>query len=213
MRSLLARTLPFVVALVTAGVNAAHAQRSVADSSAAVPEAGAAARPRDRAAARARPLSAGDTVRIVSAAGRYEGTISRLTPDTIVLLAPGRLDAIPRGEVAQLERFRGKSPRGRAIAIGAGAGLAGGSLLGGIAGRVVGRIRCTPDDQPCTPGEHDRTIQGALLAEGAFLGALFGAMLGPTFRREHWERAEGAFPLVEAAPGAGGIAAGVTLRF
>jgi hypothetical protein len=208
-----ARTLPLVVALLAARVDDAHAQGPVVGASVPGPEAAAGARPPVHAGVRARTLAAGDSVRIVSAAGRYEGTIFRITPDTVVVRAPGRLDAIPRGEVAQLERFRGKSSRGRAIVTGGGAGLAGGALLGGIAGRLSGRIRCKPADQPCAPGEHDATIQRALLAEGALLGALVGAMLGPTFRRVHWERAEGAFPLVAAAPGAGGITAGVTLRF
>ena len=160
-----------------------------------------------------RPLAPGDVVRIVSIAGRYSGTIARVNADTVVVRAPGRLDAIPRVEVERLERYMGKSSRSRAILIGGGAGIAGGALLGGIAGRIVGRVRCKPADQPCTPGEHDSTIQGALLAEGALLGALVGAMLGPTFRREHWEYAEGAFPVLEAAPAGGGVAAGVTLRF
>jgi len=38
-------------------------------------------------------------------------------------------------------------------------------------------------------------------------------MLGPTFRREHWDRAEGAFPLEAGPAPGGGVAAGVTLRF
>lgn len=203
-----ARTLPLVLAI--AFVDAAHAQAPVADTALATP--GFGARP---AAARAalRTLAAGDTVRLVSAAGRYAGTISRITPDTVVVGAAGRLDAIPRGEVTRLERFRGRSSRARAILTGGGAGLVGGAVLGGIAGRMAGRIHCKPEDQPCTPGEHDPTIQGALLGEGALLGALVGAMLGPTFRREHWERVDGAFP-IEAAPAAGGgVAAGITLRF
>jgi len=191
---------PLVLAL---AAGAAHGQGPAPDAPVLV-----------HAVARAvRTLAAGDTVRIISAAGHYAGVISRITPDTVVVGAPGRLDAIPRSEVTRLERFRGKSSRGRAILIGAGAGLASGAVLGGVAGRMAGRIRCRPEDQPCTPGEHDPTIQGALLAEGAILGALVGAMLGPTFRRVHWEHAEGAFPLQAAPAPGGGVAAAVTLRF
>jgi hypothetical protein len=209
MRSpLLARPLPLVLALAAAGVGSARAQGPVPDPSLAGSPVVAPAAGRG-----VRTLAAGDTVRIVSAAGRYAGTIARITPDTVVVGAARRLDAIPRGEVTRLERFRGNSSRGRAILTGAGAGLVGGAVLGGIAGRMVGRIHCKPENQPCTPGEHDPTIQGALLGEGVLLGALVGAMIGPTFRREHWEHAEGAFP-IEAAPAAGGgVAAGVTLRF
>jgi hypothetical protein len=206
------RSVPTALALTIALTGAARAQSPAPDSlaaPAAFPGGGSAPiSPRMM-----RPLAAGDSVRIVSVAGRYSGTILRVTPDTVVVRAPGRLDAIPRGEVTSLERFTGKSSRGRAILTGGGAGLAGGALLGGIAGRLMGRIHCKPADEPCTPGEHDATIQGAMLAEGALLGALVGAMFGPTFRREHWERAEGSFPLQAAPTPTGGVAAGVTLRF
>ncbi|HEV7587821.1 MAG TPA: hypothetical protein VGO40_06790 [Longimicrobium sp.] len=200
----------FVLLLVGTRAGAVHAQATVPDASMAVPLAPVLASAARRAV---RTLAAGDTVRIVSGAGRYAGTISRITPDTVVVGASGRLDAIPRGEVTELERFRGKSSRGRAILIGAGAGLVSGGALGAVGGRLAGRIRCLPADQPCTPGEHDQTIQGALLAEGAILGALVGAMLGPTFRREHWDHAEGAFPLEAGPAPTGGIAAAVTLHF
>jgi hypothetical protein len=205
------RSVYTALALTIALAGAARAQSPAPDSvagPAAFPGGAAPPTPAVRA------LAAGDVVRIVSAAGRYSGTIARINADTVVVRAPGRLDAIPRGEVERLERFTGKSSRSRAILTGGGMGLAGGALLGGIAGRLMGRIRCKPADQPCTPGEHDSTIQRAMLAEGAVLGALVGAMLGPTFRREHWEHAERAFPVLEAAPAAGGgVAAGVTLRF
>jgi len=203
-----------VLVLLATGAGAVHAQDTAADSSRAAPSVAAGAPPLAPASRDpVRALAVGDTVRLVSAAGRYAGTIFRITADTVVVRAPGRLDAIPRGEIVALERFRGKSSRGRAILIGAGAGLVGGTALGGISGRIVGRIRCTPNDQPCTPGRHDATIQGALLAEGVILGSLIGAMLGPTFRREHWDHAEGLFPIAAGPSPTGGIAAGVTLRF
>jgi hypothetical protein len=160
-----------------------------------------------------RGIAIGDTVRVVSPGGRVSGTIARILPDSLVLRAGGREEAIARGEVTRLERFAGRSPRGRAILIGAGAGLVGGATIGAVAGGVIGRVRCTSVDGPCTPG-HDSTIQGALLADGAILGALVGAMLGPTFRRTRWENAERAFAVAGAPPAAGGgVAAGVTLRF
>lgn len=203
------RSVPTVLALTLALAGAARAQSPAPDSLAGPAAfAGGGSHP-----AFPRTLTPGDSVRIVAAAGRYAGTIARVTPDTVVVRASGRLDAISRGEVTSLERFTGQSSRGRAILTGGGAGLAGGALLGGIAGRLMGRIHCKPADQPCTPGEHDATIQRAMLAEGALLGALVGAMFGPTFRRQHWERAEGSFPLQAAPAPAGGVAAGVTLRF
>lgn len=200
------RSVPAALALTLALAGAARAQSPAPDSAAgpgAFPGSASSSPPRI-----VRALATGDAVRIVSAAGRYTGTISRVTADTVVVRAPGRQDAIPRAEVERLERFAGKSSRGCAILTGGGAGLAGGALLGGIAGRLMGRIRCKPADQPCTPGEHDSTIQGAMLAEGALLGALVGAMLGPTFRREHWERAETSFPLPPPPPPPAVAAAG-----
>jgi len=203
-----------VPVLIASRADAAPAQGAAADSSLAAPAAVAGA---PLAAGAARPawrtLASGDRVRIVSAAGRYAGTVTRVTSDSVMVAAAGRQDAILRSDVSRLERFAGKSSRQRSILTGGGAGMVSGAVLGGVAGRLVGRIHCRPDDELCTPGQHDATIQGALLGEGALLGAIVGAMLGPTFRREHWERAEAAFPL-EAAPAPnGGIAAGVTLRF
>jgi hypothetical protein len=205
------RSVALVLALAAARVGAAHGQAPVPDP---IPGSLVEATPPVRAGERAvRTLALGDTVRIVSSAGRYAGTIARITPDTVVVAAGGRRDAILRSEVTRLERFAGKSSRSRAIVTGAGAGLVGGGALGAVAGRMAGRIRCRAEDGPCTPGEHDPTIQGALLAEGAILGALVGAMLGPTFRREHWENAGGAFPLSAGPAAGGGIAAAIMLRF
>jgi hypothetical protein len=202
-----------VVVLLAIAAGGLSAQGPVPDPSLAAPATAAAAPTAVRAGGAAfRPLAAGDRVRVVSAAGRYAGTVSRVNADTVVVGAAGRLDAIPRTEVTRLERFAGRSSRGRAILLGAGAGLVSGGALGGIAGRMAGRVRCGPGDESCTPGGHDRTIQGALLADGVIIGALVGAMLGPTFRREHWERAEGGFPVEAAHAPGGGIAAGISLR-
>ena len=165
-------------------------------------------------AAAVRTLAPGDRVRLESAAGRYAGTIVRVTADTLVVGAAGRLDAIPRADVTRLQRSVGRSPRGRAILIGAGAGLLGGGVLGAVAGRRVGRVDdCGDVEESCTVGGHDGTIQGALLAEGAVIGALVGAMMGPAFRRERWENAADAFPLAVGRASGGGVAARVTLRF
>jgi hypothetical protein len=207
---LVRHVLPLALALAAASVGPTSAQSSVASPGAFA--GGPSLAPSSRGAVRV--LATGDTVRVTSSAGTYSGTIARITPDTVVVAARGREDAILRSEVTRLERFAGKSPRGRAILIGAGAGLVGGGALGAVAGRMAGRVHCRPDDGPCTPGEHDSTIQRALLAEGAIIGALVGAMMGPTFRREHWEHAEDAFPpLAAGAASGGGVALGVTLRF
>jgi hypothetical protein len=159
-----------------------------------------------------RALAIGDTVRVASPGGRVSGTIARILPDTLVLRAAGRDEAIARGEMVRLERMAGRSPRGRAILIGAGAGLIGGGAIGAVAGRLAGRVHCDAGVESCNP-RHDSTIQGALLADGAILGSLIGAMLGPTFRRTRWENADHAFPVAAGPAAGGGVAARVTVRF
>ena len=47
----------------------------------------------------------GDTVRIVSGAGRYTGTLLRVTPDTFVVRGVGRQDAVIRGDVTSMQRL------------------------------------------------------------------------------------------------------------
>jgi hypothetical protein len=166
------------------------------------------------AQARIRTLTPGDVVRVEAAAGRYEGTVTRVTPDTLVVAEGARIDAIPRADVTRLERFAGRSSRGRAIAIGAGTGLVSGVVIGAVVGRMIGKVDCGEIDGPdCVSGEHDGTIQGVMIAEGALIGSLVGAMFGPVFRRTRWENAADAFPLAAGVAPSGGVAAGISLRF
>jgi hypothetical protein len=204
--------LAIVLAVAVVRVERVFAQAPSPDSMSAAPAPAAEVPPPRAGGGVTRGLAIGDTVRVLSPGGRVSGTIARILPDTLVLRSGGRDEAIARGEVARLERFAGRSPRGRAILIGAGAGLLGGGTIGAAAGRLVGRVRCTQVEGPCTPG-HDSTIQGALLADGAILGSLIGAMLGPTFRRTRWETADRAFIVAAGPVAGGGVAAGVTLRF
>ncbi len=127
-----------------------------------------------------RPLAAGDTVRVWSAAGRYAGTLARVTADTLTLAAPGRLDALPRADVSETRRLVHREPRGRAIARGAGLGLVAGAVLGFVGGSAA--------------GSGDGTAKAAFTGDGAIVGALLGAMLGPTYRRTRWERVDAAPP-------------------
>jgi hypothetical protein len=187
---------------------AAHAQAAAPDSAAAaVPPSparaegpdnvtaagGANAGPRFTPAA-FRPLAAGDQVRLVAIGGRYSGTLTQVTADTITLAAPGRTDAVVRADVSHIQRLVSRESRGRSILRGAGLGLLAGAALGYVGGSAAGGHGCAASEAPCSPG-HDRTAQAAFAADGAILGALLGAMLGPTFRRSHWER-------VDAAPAA-----------
>jgi hypothetical protein len=131
-----------------------------------------------------RPLAAGDTVRLLSTAGRYAGTITHVSPDTLMVAAPGRLDAVVRADVTELYRVASREPRGWSIVRGAGVGLLAGAVLGLVGGTALGGT---------SPGE-DTTATIAFTADGAFVGALLGAMIGPTFRQTRWER-------VDASPG------------
>lgn len=182
------------------------------DSSAAAPDAAAAP-----AAPAMRQLAAGDVVRLRSAAGRYSGTLERVTPDTLVISARGRTDAVPRADVAELQRLAGRGPRGRAMLRGGAVGLVGGAALGLLGGFAAGHVRCDPADTGCTPG-HDKTIGVALTVDGALIGALVGVMTGPALRHSHWESVDpapgaAAAPAVSVAPApGGGISVGARLK-
>jgi hypothetical protein len=168
------------------------------DSSAAVPDAAAAP-----ATPAVRRLAAGDVVRLRSAAGRYRGTLERVTADTLVISSPGRTDAVPRADLVELQRLAGRGPRGRAMLRGGAVGLVSGAALGLLAGLAAGHVRCDPADTGCTPGR-DEKIGVALTADGALIGTLVGVMTGPALRRAQWES-------VNAAPGAAAAAPGVSV--
>lgn len=196
MTRLLARSLAAVVALLPV---AARAQAAVPDSAPATALAsasGISARTM-AAAATPRPLATGDVVRVLSAAGRYSGTLAQVTADTFTLAAPGRVDAVLRADVTEMHRLVERGSRGRSIAHGAGLGLLAGAVLGFAVGSAAGSGDC----DNCAPGK-DGTAQAAFTADGAVLGALFGAMLGPTFRRARWERVDAAAVPPPLAPAA-----------
>jgi len=176
---------------------ATPAAASVESGATAIPMAAAGAPVLARATLR--PLAAGDVVRLLSSAGRYSGTLTQITADTLTLAAPGRMDAVVRADVTELHRLVDRSSRGRSILRGAGVGLVAGAVLGFLGGTAAGNGDCAN----CEPG-NDGTAQAAFAADGAVLGALLGAMLGPTFRRTRWERVDAApVPLLQApAPAA-----------
>jgi len=135
------------------------------------------------------PLAAGDAVRVVSSAGRYAGTLTNVTADTLTLAAPGRLDALVRADISEMHRLVSRESRGGSILRGAGVGLLGGAVLGFVVGSAAGSGDCSASSQSCSPGK-DKTAQAAFTIDGAVVGALVGAMLGPTFRRSRWERVD-----------------------
>jgi len=165
----------------------------------------------------ARGLAAGDTVRVWSSAGRYAGTLARVTDDTLFIDAPGRSDAVLRSEITVLHRSAGRGSRGRAMLRGGGAGLLAGTALGVLGGIAAGHVRCAPDAVDCTPGR-DGKIGVAMAVDGGLIGALLGVMAGPSFRRTRWERVDNgspraASPSVSVAPATGGgVSLGATLK-
>ncbi|HEU4557013.1 MAG TPA: hypothetical protein VFS20_04155 [Longimicrobium sp.] len=129
-----------------------------------------------------RPLESGDTVRLLSSAGRYTGTITQLSADTLVVAAPGRVDAVVRSDVTEMYRLVSRESRKTSILRGAGFGLLGGAVLGLLGGTAIAGSK---------PFE-DGTATAAFTADGALVGAMVGAMIGPTFRRVQWERVNAA---------------------
>jgi len=165
---------------------AARAQAAGADSAAATARLSAPAEP-VLATALFRPLAAGDQVRLVSPGGRYSGTLTQVTADSLTLASPGRTSAVVRADVSEMRRLVSRESRGKTIVRGAAVGLLGGVALGYLVGTSAGGGDCAAADISCSPG-HDRTAQAAFTIDGAIVGSLVGAMLGPTFRRSRWER-------------------------
>jgi hypothetical protein len=166
---------------------AARAQATPADSAGARPVNAVTSAAPTLVQATFRPLSAGDHVKVVSGAGRYTGTLTQVTADTLTLASPGRSDAVVLSQVSEMRRLVSRESRGKSIVRGAGLGLLAGAVLGYVGGTAAGGNGCAADSGSCGDG-HDRTAQAAFTADGAIVGALLGAMLGPTFRRSRWER-------------------------
>lgn len=117
---------------------------------------------------------AGDLVRIEVAghAARKIGTLIRLTPDTLILDA----DPIPRQQIKGLERSSGRKSRWlRGLAVGFGAGMAAGAIVGAA--------------HPCLDGEFTQLwCAGFFGAIGAVAGAPIGALIGSRSHTERWRR-------------------------
>jgi hypothetical protein len=221
------RSIPLSLALACVCAATAHAQAAASDTTPAIAPAvarGAAAAGDPavvpatlRPAGAPRGLEAGDTVRVWSSAGRYTGTLARVTADTLFIDAPGRSDAVLRSDITELHRSAGRGSRGRAMLRGGGVGLAAGTALGVLGGIAAGKVRCAPDAVDCTT-HHDRKIGVAMAVDGGLIGALLGVMTGPSLRRTRWERVggapdRGASPSVSVAPASGGgVSIGATLK-
>jgi hypothetical protein len=129
---------------------------------------------------------AGQRIRVsASALGIAElaGTLVSLGPDTLVIAAAHRQLEIPTSAVTRIDVSRGrKSTAGKGALI----GVAGGLLVGG----AIGYISCSAAVSPATCFESQEGAQlGFLLmtAGGGALGALTGALVGSSIRRDRWE--------------------------
>lgn len=161
--------------------------------------------------------SPGERVRINQMDGTvFTGTLTSSSPETIHLsLDPGRVEstvAIPRSQIATLERqqgTRGRGLTGRIIGFVAGGAIAVATLkeshddceLGG-----AGVVGCVGEDAGQLLGDIGRVTLGLVA------GAVVGELVGSAFRTENWE----IVPLIKVAPtgrGASASAFGFGLQF
>jgi hypothetical protein len=148
------------------------AARAQSDTAATAPPAPAAPAPVATADAATRPLSVGDAVRLTAADRQYAGTIRRLTPDTLVLVAPNRQFTLQRAGVSSAEREVNSESRGHAMLRGGKYGFLGGAALGLLGGMLF---------------TSDPAGRAFITADGVFLGSLVGGIMGVKSRESHWE--------------------------
>lgn len=187
MKATAVRILAIVAAAATAAPAAAQVQ----------PDATATAQAESPSAVSARPLAVGDAVRLVSADGHYSGTLKRITPDTLVLVAPYRIYTLQRAGVTQGEREVNSESRGHAMFRGARVGALGGAALGLLGSMVLTR---------------DPAGRAFITVDGVLVGSLLGGGMGVGSRHTQWERVDPAYPRplelpapAAAAAGAGGL--------
>jgi hypothetical protein len=132
----------------------------------------------------ARPLAVGQTVRVTADGQEFTGKLMRVTPDSLVLVAPNRLHRLRRADVTAAERQVNSGARGRAILRGAGLGALGGAALGGLASLALTK---------------DPAGRGFITADGLLIGALVGIFIAPRSTHPVWERVD---PSIGAAPAA-----------
>ncbi|HSU16511.1 hypothetical protein [Longimicrobium sp.] len=173
-----------LAALAVAAAAAPAAARAQTDSTGAAPVAA----PVASDSISTRPLAVGETVRLVAADRPYAGRLTRITPDTLVIVAPNRIFTLQRAGVTQAERLVNPGSRGHAILRGAGYGALGGAAVGFLASMVFTK---------------DAAGRAFITADGVVLGALVGALTGPRSNHPVWERVDpsyGAQPVALPAP-------------
>jgi hypothetical protein len=129
-----------------------------------------------------RPLTVGDALRLTVTDQQFTGTLKRITPDTLVLVAPYRIYTLPRASVTAGEREVFAESLGHAVFRGGGLGMLGGAALG-----LLGAMIMTKEPAG----------RAFITADGVVLGTLVGSALGVRSRPSHWERLD---PLMVVQP-------------
>jgi hypothetical protein len=116
-------------------------------------------------------------------AGRFEGTVLSRDNDMVRVGAPNAAPVdIPMGRITSFEISRGTSRW---------AGVGRGASVGLPIGLVLGLLASTGDAEARTywdAGGRDTLSRGAIIAYGAFAGALWGGAIGALIPKERWER-------------------------
>jgi len=155
--------------------------------------------PNAAAVAQAAALHTGQRVRVTSAVEATPvrtGVIEALDPDTLHLRHTGKAGdtvatAIPMASIARVEVSRGRHSRWlTGLAIGMGAGAAGGAILGAS----------SEDDLLFSSG--DKAVIGAV--GFGMLGGAVGVVAGALTKSERWETVPANRVTVTLAPGPGG---------
>lgn len=169
-------------------------------------------------AVRAQPadaLSAGTRVRVSApATGRLVGTITEVRRDTLLVLARGKVHALPVSSIRALQVSRGRPPRLASALEGGAIGLLTGAV-GGAASLALPSL--------VVPDACDREGDGVLCfstGEWALLGVVIGAPLGAASGavaafispRERWRSVTArSAPALTVQPQAAGVRVGLSL--
>jgi hypothetical protein len=127
----------------------------------------------------------GDRVRVhtIMRPHRVEGTVLRVTPDTLVLVqrgepALGSQLVIPLGSLQALDVGRGRRSEWRS-----------GAVIGSFAGFVTASAIFAARMQRCVGWECGKSAEWLpVAAAGSLAGAAGGALVGLLIRHDRWER-------------------------
>lgn len=170
---------------------------------------GAAGAPLAAQARAAAPFAEGDRVRLDLGRRKETFEVVGLAADTLVVRREGFAEPrrIPLAAIERAERSEGRRSAGQGFLRGAGWGLAGGAVLGAVAGYAGG------DDDPSpaswvTFSAESKAAMGAIVFGG--IGGIVGGVFGAARPGERWTRVELA-PRVSVLPMRRGVGVRVGL--